>query len=397
MKKLTISNAALVHAVKKASVSVRDTFVLSVLAKDVGNGARQGSLSCCDGNTQSNIYIPVVADDDACGEYVFGKEFGQIVQTLSAYDEKDFVIRQKGDGTCTISCGGAVVPIPVRDSATKIQPKNLKECGAVVIECATDLFGCAVMRAGCAYSVTVGGKYEMLRNVMNVSVKKYEEQYRLLLVSTDGLIASGAYVPISKQRGLEALKEGELSLSLNASVFTKIASAISGEAVTLYLVEKQVIMQDGYDIYIIVPNATVFPVTVGSMLLADIPKGYEFSVSKKRLLSAMDVALLSVDSGDAGREAVAMTVEDGALTISSRDGGCRSKLDAENITGAVRIGANATYVRKLLAPMGSVVQIYGSNAAAPIYFSDEMQGARCFLAPVQLDQEAPVSNEAKSE
>ena len=94
MTKLTISNS-LLAAVKNAAVSMGDTFVLSVLPKEVGAGCRQASLSCCNGNAMSNIYLPVKADDDACGEYIFGKEFGQIVQTLSAYDEKDFVIKRK--------------------------------------------------------------------------------------------------------------------------------------------------------------------------------------------------------------------------------------------------------------------------------------------------------------
>ena len=47
MKKLIVEHETLVAAVKKASASLKDTFVLKIISVEVGNGMLQGSLSCC--------------------------------------------------------------------------------------------------------------------------------------------------------------------------------------------------------------------------------------------------------------------------------------------------------------------------------------------------------------
>lgn len=390
MTKLTISNS-LLAAVKNAAVSMGDTFVLSVLPKEVGAGCRQASLSCCNGNAMSNIYLPVKADDDACGEYIFGKEFGQIVQTLSAYDEKDFVIKRKEDGTCTITCGSAVVPLPVRESAVKIQVKSPTDCGAVIVDVPAAELREAVARAGCAFSVSVGGRYEIVRNAMNVAIEKNGERYRLRFVTTDGVIASGARASITRQSGLEVLGDEGLSLSLNATVLTKIAGLIANETVTLFLAKGQVMLQDGYNVYTIVPNAQVFPPSVGLMLQVELQKAYAFKVSKKRFLASLDIAILNSCSEDTGTKAC-ITVEDGTLSISSVDGSCRSKLETTEITGAATIGLNVSFVKKLLSHMAEDVTIYGAGPTECIFISDGMEGSRCFLAPAPISAPLAESN-----
>ena len=385
MKKLIVEHETLVKAVKKASASLKDTFVLKIISVEVGKGQLQGSLSCCNDSTQAVIYIPVKADNDACGEYIFGKEFGTIVQTLSVYDDKDFIIKCNSDGMCTIACGNADVPIPVCNSTASIPLQDIAANGALVVECKAESFREAAVRGGCAYSGNIGGAYEIVRNVINLVLEKTEKQYNLQFITSDGMSASIARAQIVKQSGLDNLKDGEASFCVNATVFLKIASAISSESVTLYLAKTQILLRDGNDVYIIVPNANTFPVSIGIMLRAELPTGYRFKVAKKRLLAAMDVASLGNDQET--KYKVCAMVEDGKLTISSVDGACSSRPEIAEISGAVKIAFNSTRLRSLFGHGGEDILICGAGAEAPIYISDGVDGARCLLSPATLESE----------
>lgn len=380
MTKLTISNETLVAAVKSAAICMKDTFVLSVSNKDVGSGLFQGSLGCCNGSTQSSIFIGVKADEDACGEYVFGKEFGQIVQTLAAYDDGNFIIKRKEDGNCTISCGGAAVPVPVLASAAGIQVSDMT--GSVVAELDAAVFKDAVARGGSSFDANAGGAYEALRNAISIRTENAGEQYFLRFTSSDGVKASSARAVVKKQAGME----NELSLSVNATVFTKIASVAKSEAVTLYMSNKQLIIQDGYDLYIIVPNAAEFPAGISQLLLTKPEKNYSFKVVKKKLLSSIDVALLGAGTGKSKRKAC-VSVEDGKLTVQNAGGSCRSKLETTEISGAVQMGLNADKLKSLLAHMGEDILFYGQGAVSPVYISDGVENAMCFLAPASFTDE----------
>lgn len=388
MTKLTINNETLVAAVKSAAICMKDTFVLGVINKDVGSGLCQGSLSCCNGSTQSNIFIGVKADEDACGEYIFGKEFGQIVQTLSVYDKGDFIIKRKEDGSCTISCGGAAVPVPVLSSAAGIQVSDLN--GSEVAELEAAVFKDAVARGGSSFDVNVGGAYEALRNAINIQTEKAGEQYFLRFTTSDGVKASSARATVKKQSGME----NALALSVNASVFTKIAASCKSESVTLYMSKNQLVVQDGYDLYLIVPNATEFPGGISQLLLTQPERNYCFKVAKKRLLSSIDVALLGAGTGKVKK--VCVSVEDGKLTVQNAGGSCRGKLETSEISGAVQMGMDADRLKSLLSHMGEDVLFYGQGTTSPIYINDGAENAMCFLAPAPFSDEPAGDEKAET-
>lgn len=387
MTKLTIENEALVTAVKSAQICMKDAFVLSVINKDVGGGLCQGSLSCCNGSTQSSIFIGVKADEEACGEYIFGKEFGQIVLTLAAYDNGDFIIKRRENGDCTISCGGAAVPIPVLASATSIQVSDLR--GSGVAELDAEAFKDAVARGGSSFDTTIGGAYEALRNAISIQTEKTGEQYFLRFTSSDGIKASSARIAVKKQAGME----NELALSVNAAVFTKIGAASKNETVTLYMGRTQLVIQDGYDLYLIVPNAAAFPAGISQLLLTQPEKNYFFKVAKRKLLSSIDVALLGITTRK--EKKVCASVEDGKLTIRNASGSCRSKLETSEISGAVRMGMDADRLKSLLSHMGEDIIFYGQDTTRPIYINDGAENAMCFLAPAPFTDE-PVEDEDKA-
>jgi hypothetical protein len=387
MSKISVKNHDLVSAVKQASVSVDDTYVLTVLDKEIsGSGMRQASLSCCNGSTQANIFIAVTADDNALGKYVFSKDFGGIVNTLAAYDDGDFEIVRQENGAVSISCGTAVVPVPVCENAVEISPRNPKENNAAQVVVKMDSLKEAIIRGGSSYSTIIGGAYEPLRNVINIVPEKNGDAYRLRIASSDGAMASGAYAPVLKQARLAPLCENELSLSLNATVFGKIMSVLKSEETTLYIMKEQVLLRDGYNIYIILPNATEFPAGVSKLLLTTPEMNYSFKVSKKRLLSAVEIALLNC-GGSAANRKVICEVEDGTLSLQSVDGACHTVMQATEVTGSVRMGLNGNLLKMILSHMGDDILFYGTGAVSPIYISDGVEGSMSFLAPAVADAE----------
>lgn len=77
--------------------------------------------------------------------------------------------------------------------------------------------------------------------------------------------------------------------------------------------ERQVIVRDGLDFYIIVPNAAKYPDVL--KILQEIQPDYSATVSKDKLTGAINVSLLGKEEKDDLK--ILLVVDDNKLSVSS--------------------------------------------------------------------------------
>lgn len=384
MAKLIIGNSVLTETVRKASVSLKDSFVLKVTAQKDAEGNNLASLCACDGSTQANITFLCKCDSDEAFQVIIGKEFANTVKAVAQYaPEQDIVIDVK-EGSAQISCGEAKVPLGILADAVEIQPENPQTEKVVLIAAKSEDLKKAVSVGGMAYSTSVDGRMEVVKNAISLSFVTDGETNQMQIVTTNGLFCAGAHCPVSVMQG-EGL--AEKSYSLKATVFTKIASELTADAVQMFLFEKQVIVRENNDFYIIVPNANKFPSVIGTQLFSGIESGFTARVNRKKLAAAIEVAMLNASTQEEARKTV-YSLEGDTLKVHSFNGKSETKMGVANASGAVSIGLNGDYVKSAIAKLGEEVTISGTFADRPVFLNDGTAGVALMLAPFALNQDS---------
>lgn len=386
--KIIVSNSELMGAIKKASVAVKDTYVVTVTKrKEEMTGKYYASIAACDGVIMSSIAFLVTYDGEIKEQQVIlGKELLSTVSTLSQYAPEEDITLETGDGKCKICCGGASANVGLLMDALSITSANPKKDECTVITIASNDFKNAVSRGSMAASME-DGKLKMYKNTLFIQPVKVDgdaDAFRIITVDSLGTMVAGSHVKIAGE--VKPLIEGKRQIALNKSIFCKVIENLSSQNVQLFIFKNQVIVRDINDIYILIPSTGQCQEKVGSMLFAHLNSNFSFRVNKKKFQAAIDIAMLNGGTID-GKHKVALSLDGGKLLVSSVNKTNHTIVDVENAEGCILIGVNGSYLKNVLSHMGENVILAGGSSTEPIYITDGTEGFNCFIYPCQLNTE----------
>lgn len=395
MSKLIFKNNDLLTAVKKAQVAEKDAYEIRVTDRiEPKSGKHFLSLCACNGSVQSIITVLATVDGlSGDTRIVLPASFSGMVTTLSAFSDRDISLNIR-EGNCLMSCGGGSVDVPLLESAIAIAPADptTEKPAKATLEAAALKKAVSI---GSGAMTSESGRVEAVRNAVDLSLVTYEGKpaVRIISVSGIGSMAAGATAPVKASVGTEELLD-KRSYTLN-SAFCKIVSGLGDGDIEFMLFSKQVIIRQGTDFYIVVPNAAPFPSTICAALYQVPEMEYRATVSQKAICRAIDVALLG-NTSEAERK-IALSISNRKLSISSVSRENKADVDAEAVEGEIRIGMSGDFLKKSLSGLGSVVTLAGTNAVSLMFFQTDEPGVAAFVAPCKLDDEEQEEGSAKEE
>lgn len=395
MSTFIISNSELVSAVKKASVSEKNTYELKVAPRvEPNSGKYMASLCTCNGSVQTIAFL-LVASEDITEEVdlIFPSSFAKTVTTLAAYTDGDFKIEVE-ENICNISCGEASLNLDMLPSAVRIEAMDPGKNKFAQITIDTGKLKRAIEIGSSAMSAEEG-KMAAVRNAIELAPVNVDgvEKLRVISVDTLGVLAAGAMAEIKQAGGLDDLLDKKAYV-LN-SVFCRIVNSIHSETVELFLFDKQVMMHDGNDFYIITPNAAAFPKEVSAGLYADMPKEYSMSVEQKSLTSALDIVLIGASSLEDNK--ACLSISNGGVTVRAMKRDNRAGVAATDVVGETDIGINGAVLKRAIAHLGTSISISGQAPNKPIFIKNGEPGVAVFTAPCKLETDADSTEKESSE
>jgi len=382
--KLTIGRE-LVTAVKKAAVSEKDTYELRITSRVVPeSGKYLATLCTCNGSVQSAICIYVAATEmDETGlDFIFPATFSGTISTLAAFSNEDFKF-DVADGICTVICGKAQLSVPLLESAVTIESANPKEQTFAKVTIEAQKLKKAV-DIGASTMSTSEGKLAAVHNAIDFAPVTGPEGESIRIISVDslGISAAGAMAVIKESVGLSEMLDKKV-YALN-SVFTRIVAGLSAEYVDIMLFDKQVILREWNDFYIIVPNAAPFPATISGALYSHVDESYSVKVEQKKLASALDIAMFGAVAVDERK--TVLSISNGGLMVKAMKNGNNAQVECKDAMGDIIIGFDGTYLKKGIAHLGNRVTLSGTLASAPIYLKNDDPGVVVFIAPCSIDE-----------
>lgn len=393
MSTFIISNNDLVSAVKKASVSEKNTYELTIAPNvEPNSGKYMASLCTCNGSVQTIAFLLVASEgvtDDV--DLIFPASFSKTVTTLAAYTDADFKF-EVNETICNISCGEASLNLELLPSAVRIEAMDPSKNKFAQVTVETSKLKRAVEIGSSAMSAEEG-KMAAVRNAIELAPVKVGgiEKLRVISVDTLGVLATGAMAEIKQAGGLDDMLDKK-AFVLN-SVFCRIVSSARSETVDLLLFDKQVMLRDGNDFYIITPNAAPFSKEIAAGLYADMPKEYSLCVEQKSLTSALDIVLIGATSLDDNK--ACLCVSNGTVEVRAMKRNNRAGVAATDVTGEIAIGINGAVLKRAIAHLGTSVTISGMAPDKPIFIKNGDVDVAAFVAPCQLDMEGE-SEEAET-
>ena len=216
-------------------------------------------------------------------------------------------------------------------------------------------------------------------DVAPVSGNNGEKMLRICALNENCSMISVAYAPVLQEKGLDNLL-GKREYVLN-SLFCKIISSIKSDEVEILMFERQVIVRDGLDFYIIVPNAAKYPDVL--KVLQEIQPDYSATVSKDKLTGAINVSLLGKEEKDDLK--ILLVVDDNKLSVSSiSNEGNHADIEAADCSGQIKIGVDGSLLRRAAVRLSDTVIISGNGAKDLIHLKSPNIDGSVNICPVNL-------------
>ncbi len=368
---IKVNNEVISGALKKVSVCLKDTVSMTVTTKEL-QGKKIANVAACDGSNQANITFTCECDSPEQVQLIFGKELVSTVEVLSKFDTGEDICIKVSDGAALLTCGKAEVSLGLLADTTALQVLNPKEHEHAQVIFETEKLQKAVGLGAISVKPALDGRFAVLQNALYFGF----DDGKAKIASSDGVLCTAATSEIKAVQG-----ELKFNYSLNADVFSKVVLASKTGEIMMFLLEKQVVIREGNDFYIITPNATPIPDAVVTGVYAAPRDGFSMVVDKAKLLSAIEIAMLS---GEQEAKKTVYCLEEKTLTVSSLKKANKVDLAAENAKGAVTVGLDGSAVKKLVSKLGGSIRLEGSTAVAPVFISDGTDGFAAMLAPINI-------------
>lgn len=377
--KITVNKKVLLEAIDKANICVKDTYVFSVTDRKISsaNDEVYANLISSNGNVQANPVFSCISDESK--KFIVGSEFADVLKAIGEFGETYEIT--VGDTMAQITCGTASIPIALKTDATLITPCSPKKETCMQVEFERESFKKAIRKGSFAYAGPED-THEAFRNTVALFPGNNGENATLTIVSSNAWFATCSVVQALKadEKYLSAENENK-NISIDATITRNICSKLVNEKISLFIFDKQVIIRDGNDTYIIVRYNTTFPAAVMN-LFGNKEYQYKAKFDTTSLKAGIKVATILNKKGCKARLILGEVAK-----IASSDEKNIAQVKASEIEGEINIIINAKHIEMALSDMNTEsVSIFGNDNKSPIYITSE--DAVCFTLPFREDENA---------
>lgn len=405
---ITADLKELLSVVEKAMLSLAKEFIITVFPKEAGTEKNFLSVKGSNGMVQVDSMMYVDTDVDPEDDLPFAVDavsFSSAVTAFSRLDVAGTVTMEleMDKNTVIIKCGTAKVPFALKDinGVTIIENCNPLEKVCIPVIFDNKELREALSRGICAYEsdaklVNVYNDAVMFMPVIKAETDEAEtdktetEEYVFEIISIDlsgAMLARSSLKCTTKNpvRFKEIITEDK-AIPVNATFIEKAVRGFTAEASQWTFFENQLIIADDQTFYTVVLQGYNMKMQGARNALANTEYAYKYSVSKKELKQAMEIATLN-QKDDRSKNGCLFFLKDGKLAVKSVDKSNEMVIPVENAEGEVHIFLNKSRMERALATCGNVVELFGNNENTPVYIQDDLDEATIIITPIKFPED----------
>lgn len=344
--------------------AVKDGYVIQFTNRKAGDNEVYVTLSASTTHTLSNITISAVPDGEAKAMQVMvGVDFGAAVHALAPAGTT--IELDIGAGAAVLSCGDARIPIKYLSQVTQLNMCSPKTDEHAFFTIETKEWKRAITQGGFAfgdYDPTVNNS--VLNNIFLLPCDG-----GIMVVTSEGHYAASSSATIGKwnEKFTDMVKSVQGVCIPPASV-KLINSCLKGESITVYLFQKQLLIKDGNDVFVITLAANnSYPMNIFDMLNTN-----EFDYSFEARISDIKVALniLSVNCTNVKQATMTLSVSADGVIVVSNDNENKASINNKNRTGCLNARVSICQLKDLVSATATEVDsvtICGKNGVEPVF------------------------------
>lgn len=358
---IKVKKEEFIKAIEKASVGVKDTYIISISDKKASDGRNFASICASNGNTQALVCFMVEADKAV--SFFVGAELFGVVKALGEFgDEYEICVTKT---VAKITVGSASSPIPLKTEGFSINIRNPKDeptCRFATVN--REEFVRAIRQGSFAYGGA--GSDSNIANAVAILPYAKDNDSGLCFMSTDARLVARSSAKVSQANEF-FMKSDNKYVNVDAPAIRAISSKLEGENIVLFIFDKEILVKDGNDYYTIIRYETEFPKVLGELL--DVTEyNYKAVFDVSMLKAALKVATIMDNKNE--KKAV-IDIQNGKVTISSILGTNKAEVKADDVEGEINIHINAKHLEMVMADIGSEkLIIYGQGELKPLYMKD---------------------------
>ena len=370
-------------AVNKISRTAKESVLLRF--RNLQDGSVGVQIIATDGFAQSQIGVMVEIDEKVENDYTIVLP-GDFIGTIKGINSLGDKIEIKVNEThSVISCGTAVITLPLLKNGKEIAVCSPEKEKFVAFMTTRDEFKKALLKGALASDNGTGkGVFD---NTLFLNFSQVDDQYKLLMITVGGEAAfvSAKYasiqVPAQCEEMINTMVKEEKTVYVTASHFLGMLEHVS-EQISVYVFDKQTVVCSGADTYVFVNKVGNFNIKVLKKLLFKNEYTFNIKVDNAELKKALSVATLNVID-DKNKIVMELNKE---LKISSVAGSSTITVPVkEGSEGEIRIGLNASFLKRAIERCENEVEIFGTEEKKPIYVRDNDNEADIVILPTKLD------------
>lgn len=382
MSKFKVSEVEFLKALEKASMSAKDSYIITISDRDVNKGKKLANITACDGNSQSMVTMIVESEEPF--RVVVGVELLTIVKTLALLKKE--ITFELIDNNIFLRAGTSKVTIGIKEHGMSMDIINLKdETNIIAIKMDSEKFITGIK--GAVYPATsLDNTRETLQDVVCLLPTSNGDINHLRLISTNGDTAAAADIEVVEcNDSFKKSSETESYYSVSATALSKVSSRLDiSKPTKLFITNKQLLISNGNDFYSIRPYERAFPLGIVKIIYNE-NRNYKLQLAARELKVAIDIAVLNCT--DNNKKGVIITLnKKGKVKVTSFYKKNSTELSTISSDGEITIALKADYLKKVIEAIGTEnITLSGMSNVEGMYITSESNSSLIgMVLPVNL-------------
>lgn len=350
-------------AAKKLKGFVGESIILGFTMNPIkGTEKRYLKLTASNGIAQADIMASYEGDNETALTYFVGTSFAEIVETIGDFGD-EFII-EPTETFLKVSCGTAAVPVPLLPDAMSMKMASLKDKEYLQVSVEKGKFSELIAHGGYAFG-TDSRQPVFNGTVILIPCVDGEKRY-LRAVSCSGTIVAGAVTDVEVKDDDKFLKFVESGKTQNVKVasLAVLAKRFASEKIELFFTDKQLIIRDGFDVYLLSVVEGDVPQPITALVTQKAEKKFSYNADASAFKKALTVATVT------GAEKVTLAFEKESLAVIDAANGNRASI---TVTAEIEMEKKeeilfaSALLKKVLDAMPNEVVIYVPTAGNALY------------------------------
>lgn len=377
MRMMKISSNDLVIAVKKLKGFVEKSIILDFTMTPVKGAAdkRYLKISASNGISQADIMAKYTGDNEEEKTFFVSDKFIDIVESISNFGT-DIELSEDGD-LLKVICGTAAVPVGRLTDAMSMKMVSLKETEFLQVMINKTAFADLINHS--AYCTGTRPDQPLFNGTVILTPENDGEKRILRSIACVGAAIAGSVTEVA----VKADDVFQKYVTEKRHIVAKVASLaqlvhrLESDNIDLFFTDKQVIVRDGFDIYLMATVEGVVPEKITSVVTSRVEKRTHYHIDGSALRKALGVIALTK------APKVEVTFEGETVSLCDAQHGNRVAIQATaTIASEKEVVVFATEFLKLLVDaMPNEMELYMPAGSTGMFA--EAKGCIAFLLPIK--------------